>query len=85
MIINLIGYFQYFAEAWVLTANREGAAGGPANSILFYSMYLYQTAFQQFKMGYASAMAWILFLIVLVATIVLFRTSSWVYYHAENT
>jgi multiple sugar transport system permease protein len=85
MIINIIGYFQYFAEAWVLTANREGAAGGPANSILFYSMYLYQTAFQQFKMGYASAMAWILFLIVLVATIILFRTSNWVYYHAENT
>jgi multiple sugar transport system permease protein len=85
MVINIIGYFQYFAEAWVLTANREGAAGGPANSILFYSMYLYQTAFQQFKMGYASAMAWILFLIVLVATVILFRTSSWVYYHAENT
>lgn len=85
MIINIIGYFQYFSEAWVLTANREGAAGGPANSILFYSMYLYQTAFQQFKMGYASAMAWILFLIVLLATVILFRTSSWVYYHAENT
>jgi multiple sugar transport system permease protein len=85
MIINIIGYFQYFSEAWVLTANREGAAGGPANSILFYSMYLYQTAFQQFKMGYASAMAWILFLIVLVATVILFRTSGWVYYHAENT
>src|SRR5690606_3334635 len=85
MIINIIGYFQYFSEAWVLTANREGAAGGPANSILFYSMYLYQTAFQQFKMGYASALAWILFLIVLVATVILFRTSGWVYYHAENT
>lgn len=84
LIINIIGYFQYFSEAWVLTATREGAAGGPANSILFYSMYLYQTAFQQFKMGYASAMAWILFLIVLIATVILFRTSTWVYYHAEN-
>lgn len=84
IIINIIGYFQYFAEAWVLTATREGAAGGPANSILFYSMYLYQNAFQQFKMGYASAQAWILFLIVLVATVLVFRTSGWVYYHAED-
>jgi multiple sugar transport system permease protein len=67
-----------------MTATREGSAGGPANSLLFYAMYLYQSAFQQFKMGYASAQAWILFLIVLVATIVLFRTSGWVYYRAED-
>ena len=61
LIINIIGYFQYFTEAWVLTATRDGAAGGPLNSMLFYAMYLYQTAFQQFKMGYASAQAWVLF------------------------
>lgn len=84
VIINVIGYFQYFTEAWVMTATRDGAAGGPANSALFYSMYLYQTAFQQFKMGYASAQAWVLFAIVLLATAVMFRTSGWVYYHAEN-
>ncbi len=84
IIINLIGYFQYFSEAWVLTATREGAAGGPANSILFYSMNLYQTAFQQFKMGYASAQAWILFVIILLATLIIFRTSGWVHYYAEG-
>lgn len=84
LIINVIGYFQYFTEAWVMTATREGSAGGPANSLLFYAMYLYQSAFQQFKMGYASAQAWILFLIVLVATVVLFRTSGWVYYRSEE-
>ncbi len=84
LIINVIGYFQYFTEAWVLTASRDGTAGGPANSLLFYAMYLYQAAFQQFKMGYASAMAWILFLIVLLATWILFRSSGWVYYRAEN-
>lgn len=84
IIINIIGYFQYFTEGWVLTATREGAAGGPANSALFYSMYLYQNAFQQFKMGYASAQAWILFVIVLVATVIVFRTSGWVYYQAEE-
>jgi multiple sugar transport system permease protein len=84
IIINVIGYFQYFTEAWVMTANREGAAGGPANSLLFYAMYLYQSAFQQFKMGYASAQAWLLFLIVLIATLILFRTSGWVYYRSEE-
>jgi multiple sugar transport system permease protein len=84
LIISVIGYFQYFTEAWVMTATREGSAGGPANSLLFYAMYLYQSAFQQFKMGYASAQAWILFLIVLIATVVLFRTSGWVYYRAED-
>jgi multiple sugar transport system permease protein len=84
MIINIIGYFQYFTEAWVLTATREGSAGGPLNSMLFYAMYLYQTAFQHFKMGYASAQAWVLFMIVLLATAAVFRTSGWVYYHAED-
>jgi multiple sugar transport system permease protein len=84
LIINIIGYFQYFTEAWVLTATRDGAAGGPLNSMLFYAMYLYQTAFQQFKMGYASAQAWVLFALVLVATAVLFRTSGWVYYRSEE-
>jgi multiple sugar transport system permease protein len=84
LIINIIGYFQYFTEAWVLTATRDGAAGGPLNSMLFYAMYLYQTAFQLFKMGYASAQAWVLFLIVLIATAVLFRTSNWVYYRSEE-
>jgi multiple sugar transport system permease protein len=51
---------------------------------MFYSMYLYQNAFQFFKMGFASAQAWILFLIVLGATVVLFRTSGWVYYRGEK-
>jgi multiple sugar transport system permease protein len=85
IIINIIGYFQYFTEAWVMTANREGAAGGPANSAMFYSMYLYQNAFQQLKMGYASAMAWVLFVIVLIVTGLLFFTSRyWVYYRSEG-
>jgi multiple sugar transport system permease protein len=84
LVLNLIGYFQYFTEAWVMTATREGAAGGPLNSLMFYSMYLYQNAFQFFKMGFASAQAWILFLIVLAATVLLFRSSGWVYYRGEK-
>ena len=80
LVINVIGYFQYFTEAWVLTAQRDGSA----NSLLFSAMYLYQAAFQQFKMGYASAMAWLLFLIVLWATWLLLRSSGWVYYRAAD-
>ncbi len=82
LIINVIGYFQYFTEAWVLTATRDGAAARstPCSS----TPYLYQTAFQQFKMGYASAQAWVLFLIVLIATVIVFRTSGWVYYRSEE-
>ena len=84
LIINVIGYFQYFTEAWVMTSTRDGGAGGPANSLLFFAIYLYQSAFQQFKMGYASAQAWVLFLIVLIATVTLFRSSGWVYYRSEE-
>jgi multiple sugar transport system permease protein len=84
LVMNLIGYFQYFTEAWVMTATREGGAGGPANSLMFYSIYLYQNAFLFFKMGFASAQAWILFLVVLVVTVLVFRTSGWVYYRSEK-
>lgn len=84
MVLNLIGYFQIFTEAWVLTSTREGGAGGPANSLLFYSMYLYQNAFQRFKMGYASSQAWVLLVVVLIATYILFRSSGWVYYRSDD-
>lgn len=84
LVLNMIGYFQIFTDAWVLTATREGGAGGPANSLLFYSMYLYQNAFQRFKMGFASSQAWVLLVIALIATYLLFRTSGWVYYRSED-
>ncbi len=79
VIIGVIGAFQYFTEAYVMTQ------GGPIHATLFYALYLYQNAFQYFKMGYASAMAWILLLLVLVVTLVIFRTSAtWVYYRNER-
>ena len=75
LITGLIFGFQYFTLAWLLTG------GGPVNSTEFYSMYLYRNAFAFFKMGYASAMAWILFLVVVVCTVLLFRSSArWAYY-----
>jgi multiple sugar transport system permease protein len=79
LIIGLIGTMQIFTEAYILTAG--GAAGGPADSTLFYAYYLFVQAFQFFNMGYASAMAWVLFLIVLVLTLAQFWLSGkWVHY-----
>jgi multiple sugar transport system permease protein len=78
LVLSIIGSFQIFTQAYVMTG------GGPLNSTLFYVLYLYQKGFQSFEMGYASALAWILFTIVLLLTIILFRTSwRWVYYEAE--
>jgi multiple sugar transport system permease protein len=75
IITGLIGSFQYFTQAYVMTN------GGPADATLFYSLQIYRQAFQFFKMGYASAMAWILFVVVMAATLAVFRTSArWVYY-----
>lgn len=86
-VIGVIYGFQYFTEAYV----AAGAAGGtrdiatnlgyPLNSTLFYGIYLYQQGFSYFHLGYASAMAWILFLLIMVCTLVLIRTSKrWVFY-----
>jgi multiple sugar transport system permease protein len=82
LIIGVIAMFKYFEQAYVFArisaANYTGASsvGAPLNSTLFYSVYLYQNAFQYLKMGYASAMAWILFLVILVCTLVLLRLSD---------
>ena len=57
------------------------ALGAPLNSTLFYSVYLYQNGFIYLRMGYASAMAWILFIIIMICTLLLLRTSDrWTYY-----
>jgi multiple sugar transport system permease protein len=78
LIIGIIGTFQYFTNAFVMTQ------GGPVERTLFYNLYLYQNAFQFRMMGYASAMAWFLFLVVLVLTMVVFRSSAaWVYYEGQ--
>ena len=78
LLTSLIGTFQYFTVGWLLTE------GGPNNATEFFSLYLYRNAFQYFKMGYASALAWILFLLIVTFTVILFRTSGrWVYYRAQ--
>lgn len=75
LILSIINQFQIFTQAYVMTN------GGPLNATLFYVFYLWQNAFQYLNMGYAAAMAWILFLIVLVVTVAVFATSrKWVFY-----
>lgn len=78
MIMGVIGSFQVFTAAYVMTA------GGPNNATLFYVLLLYRNAFQFLRMGYASSMAWVLFLIIGALTYVQFATSGrWVYYEGE--
>jgi multiple sugar transport system permease protein len=80
LIMGVIGSFQTFTQFFVMTN------GGPANSTLVYVLYLYRTAFEYFRMGYACALAWILFLIILGATGLQFwGARRWVYYEAALT
>jgi len=74
LITGMIGMFQYFAQAYVVGGGDS--LGRPLNSTLFYSVYLYQNAFLYLKMGYASAMAWILFIIILIFTLLLLKVSD---------
>ena len=73
------GTFQTFTSAFVATD------GGPLDSTLFFVLYLYKQAFENFRMGYASAMAWVLFVIILACTLLLVRSARrWVYYEGER-
>jgi multiple sugar transport system permease protein len=80
LIIGVIGSFQTFTSAYVMTN------GGPNNASLFYALYLFRNAFEYFKLGKASAMAWILFVLLLGLTLIQFRASKrWVFYEGEAT
>ena len=79
-LMGLIGSFQVFASAFFVTG------GGPANASLFYVLYLFRNGWEYFRMGYASALAWVLFLIIMAATLVSFRLSGrFVYYETSET
>jgi multiple sugar transport system permease protein len=79
VIMGMIGTLQVFDQAYVMTN------GGPNNSTLFYIFYLYRKAFAEAQMGYAAALAWVLFLIILALTAIVFRSSRfWVYYEGEG-
>lgn len=79
-ILNIINAFQYFTQVYVIInassgAGSSNAGGGPANSILMYPLYLFNTAFSFMKMGRASAMAWILFVVISVMTFVMIKVT----------
>ncbi|NIA15041.1 MAG: extracellular solute-binding protein [Nitrospiraceae bacterium] len=79
LIMGLIGTFQIFTQAYIMTQ------GGPVDSTLFYAYALFNNAFRYLRMGYASAMAWVLFGIVLTLTIIQLRISRhWVHYESES-
>ena len=79
LVLGIIGALQVFTEAFVMTK------GGPNNSTLLLSLYLYRNAFQFLKMGYASAIAWAMFLIVMLLTLLVFRSAPfWVHYQESQ-
>lgn len=78
-MLSIIATFQTFTSAFVATN------GGPLDSTLFYVLYLYRMAFQNFAMGYAAALAWVLFLVILLLTLLVVRSGQWwVYYEGEQ-
>jgi len=86
VVMAIIGSFQYFAQAFVVTNGTQGGLGSPVNTTLFYNLYLYKKAFVDFQMGYASALAWIMFVIILIFTLLIIKSSSlWVFYQNDDT
>lgn len=79
LVMQMVDGFKAFTQSFLVTQ------GGPLDSTLFYAVYLYDRAFTNFEMGYASAMAWILLLIIGIFTALIFKSSSfWVYYESEG-
>lgn len=79
VVLAIIGAFQVFDTGFVLTR------GGPNDATLFYMIYLYERAFEFVQMGYASALAWILFVVIMAVTLLIVRSSAaWVYYETET-
>lgn len=77
LVMGLIGVFQYFTQAFIMTQ------GGPADSTRFYALYLFDRAWRYLDMGYASAMGWVLFVVIMAITALLFATQKrWVHYEA---
>jgi multiple sugar transport system permease protein len=79
LVMELIEAFRVFTAVYVITG------GGPVGSTLFYMFYMFRTAFVDFQMGYASALAWVISVIIMGFTFLVFRSSAlWVYYESEG-
>jgi multiple sugar transport system permease protein len=87
VVTGLIWTFQTFTEAYVAsntTSGQKDTLGEPQGSLLFYAVWLYQQGFRYFNMGYASAMAWVLFGATMVCTLILIKTSErWVHVQGD--
>jgi len=80
LVMGLIQAFQFFTQPYIIAKGK----GGPLDSMLMYNVYLYQQAFRFFNMGYACAMAWLLFVAIIIITLIVFKTSNrWVFYGGE--
>lgn len=86
LIVGIIGSSQVFTQAYVMSGSAQpGTEGGPNNATLFVVLYLYKKAFQEFTMGYAASIAWVLFFLILAATILQMKFARrWVYYEAGD-
>lgn len=88
VIMGIIGSFQVFASAYVISGGGEVGGvslGGPSDSFLFYVLNIYKYGFVYLKMGFASALAWILFIIILIFTFIAIKASPlWVFYRGEE-
>lgn len=81
LTLSLIGTFQYFTQAYIISNGR----GDPNGATMFYNLYLYKTAFAFLDMGYGATLAWMMFIVVLLLTVLLFKTQNrWVYYAGGN-
>jgi multiple sugar transport system permease protein len=79
LIMQMISGFMVFTQAFIITA------GKPLDSTLFYALYLYRRAFENYEMGYASAMAWVMLAVIATLTALVFRSSSyWVHYESDE-
>ncbi|MFD1637369.1 carbohydrate ABC transporter permease [Evansella tamaricis] len=79
LVFQMINAFMTFTQAFLITQ------GGPVNKTLFYALYLYREAFTNYRMGYASALAWVLLVVIALATFLIFKSSKkWVYYESEG-
>jgi len=96
LVLGVITAFSFFSQALVASSAPtelgggggslgSQSIGGPVDSTLFYSLYLYQQIFSYFQLGYASAMTWLLTLTVMILTAFIFGTArKWVYYHGSD-
>ncbi|MBN2470501.1 MAG: sugar ABC transporter permease [Anaerolineae bacterium] len=81
LVLGTIGSFQTFTPAFV----AAGRSGGPLQSGLFYMLYIYNKSFESMRMGYGSALAWIMTVFIMAITLLVFRSSNyWVYYETER-